>query len=173
MFLGIKIKKNNCARVSKKQLWGLPHGFLHREKHLSLFRTLRTVHMSLISLGAIDEGLHARLTLGDSLAGCLMLCAVIFEWLIKLVHVFATMWDLNFLHHSRYRIYEHILDALVSYYNSGWLFWYLGETTALSFILPGQTQKCMKERAMKFRKCQQSLEQLRLRIGSFGRNVRC
>lgn len=172
MFLGIKIKKNNCARVSKKQLWGLPHGFLHREKHLSLFRTLRTIHMSLISLGAIDEGLHARLTLGDSLAGCLMLCAVIFEWLIKLVHVFATMWDLNFLHHSRYRIYEHILDALVSYYNSGWLFWYLGETTALSFILPGQTQKCMKERAMKFRKCQQSLEQLRLRIGSFGRNVR-
>lgn len=47
--------------------------------------------MSLTSLGAIDEGLHARLILGDSLVGCLMLCAVIFEWLIKLVHVFATM----------------------------------------------------------------------------------
>lgn len=37
--------------------------------------------MSLIPLGAIDEGLHARLTLEDSLASCLMVCVAIFEWL--------------------------------------------------------------------------------------------
>lgn len=154
MSLEIKNKKKSCACVSKKQLWRVPCRCLYREKHLLLYRTLKTVHISLTSSGTIDRGLHARLTLGDSLAACLTFSILIFGWLVKLVHVFPTVWDLNFIHHNRYRIYEYLLNVPTSHHNSGWLFWYLGETTALSLLLPDQTQKCMKEWVMKFRNCQ-------------------